>query len=131
MPGGGAAGGLGAGAAAFFDATLAPGIDTVMAAARLREALAGADWCITGEGSFDRQSLAGKVVSGVAATARQAGVPVIVIAGRVDLEPAVYQLYGIHAALATHAPEMPIPEVMRREAEMLHATAARWLRELC
>jgi len=129
MPGGGAAGGLGAGAAAFFDAELAPGIDTIMTAARLHEALAGAAWCITGEGSFDRQSLAGKVVSGVAAAARQAGVPVIVIAGRVALEPAEFRRHGIHAALATHAPEMPMPEVLRREAEMLYATAAHWMRE--
>jgi len=129
LPGGGAAGGLGAGAAVFFDAGLAPGIATIMDAARLGDALADAAWCITGEGSFDSQSLDGKVVSGVAATARQAEVPVVVIAGRVEIEPATFRPHGIHAALATHAPDMPIREVMRREAELLRATAARWMRE--
>ena len=129
MPGGGAAGGLGAGAAVFFDADLAPGIATVMDVARLRDALADAAWCLTGEGSFDSQSLDGKVVSGVAAAARQAGVPVVVIAGRVDIDPAIFRQCGIHAALATHPTNMPIQEVMRREAELLRAAAARWMRE--
>ncbi len=128
LPGGGAAGGLGAGAVVFFDADLAPGIATVMATARLHDALAGAAWCITGEGSFDNPSLDGKVVSGVAAVARQAGVPVVVMAGRVDVDPAVFRPHGIHAALATHPPEMPIREVMQREAELLRATAACWMR---
>ena len=64
LPGGGAAGGLGAGAAAFFDAVLTPGIDAVIDACGLRQALRKAAWCITGEGCFDQTSLRGKVVSG-------------------------------------------------------------------
>jgi glycerate kinase len=39
---------------------------------------------ITGEGSFDFQSLRGKLVGGVAAGARDRGLPCIVVAGRVD-----------------------------------------------
>ena len=129
LPGGGAAGGLGAGAAAFFNADLAPGIATIIAATGLREALANADWCLTGEGSFDSQSLDGKVVAGVAAAARQAGVPVVVIAGRVGIGPNEWREHGIHAALPTHAPDLPMAQVMGREAELLRTSAARWLRE--
>ena len=128
LPDGGAAGGLGAGAVAFFDADLAPGIATVIAATRLDHALIDAAWCITGEGSFDSQSLAGKVISGVAAAAQQTNVPVVVIAGRVDLEPATFQPHGIHTALATHSPEMPLDDVMKHEAELLRAAAAKWMR---
>lgn len=54
---------------------------------------------MTGEGCFDAQSLAGKVVAGVAARARAHGVPVTVIAGRVALEPARYREAGILSAL--------------------------------
>ena len=39
---------------------------------------------ITGEGSFDHQSLRGKVVAGVAGAARDRGVPCVVLAGRVS-----------------------------------------------
>jgi glycerate kinase len=38
---------------------------------------------ITGEGSFDHQSLRGKVIAGVAGAARDHGVPCVVLAGRV------------------------------------------------
>lgn len=130
LAGGGAAGGLGAGAAAFLRAELTPGIDAIMRASKLKEALQDADWCLTGEGSFDTQSLDGKVVSGVATSARQAGIPTVVIAGRVKAQPDDYRPHGIRAALATHAPEMPLDEVIRREPELLRETAARWLRGL-
>jgi len=129
LPGGGAAGGLGAAAAAFFGAELVPGIATVIEAAGLREALRGADWCITGEGSFDHQSLVGKVVSGVAEAARAADVPVVVFAGRVKVAPADYRPFGIADARPTHAPDMPMVEVLRHETELLRETARAWLLE--
>ena len=82
LPGGASAGGLGAGLVAFLGARLAPGIRMVMEAAELPRRLRGADLAVTGEGSFDFQSACGKVVSGVAAEARKAGVPLLVLAGR-------------------------------------------------
>ena len=82
-PGAGAAGGLGA-AFLALGATRRPGIEVVMEAAGLEERLRGADLVITGEGAVDNQTLAGKTPAGVAEVARRAGVPVIVVAGRVD-----------------------------------------------
>lgn len=130
MPGAGAAGGLGAGAAAFFNADLAPGISTVIEAVGLKKALDNADWCITGEGSFDDQSLDGKAVSGVADAARQKEVPVVVLSGRVKADPEKWRKHGIREAIATHAAEMPMEEVIRREAELLADTAAEWVKNL-
>lgn len=85
VPGAGAAGGAGAGALAFLGARLVPGVDLLLDLVRFDEALPGAALVLTGEGSFDRQSLAGKAPLGVARRARAAGVPVAVLAGRVDL----------------------------------------------
>ncbi|HIE10873.1 MAG TPA: glycerate kinase [Kiritimatiellae bacterium] len=85
MPGAGAAGGLAAGAVAFMGAELASGIDTVIRITRLDEYAREADWIVTGEGSFDEQSLMGKVVSGIVRLARRHGVAVAVIAGRVGI----------------------------------------------
>jgi glycerate kinase len=46
--------------------------------------LRAADLAITGEGRFDAQSAAGKVPSYLLETAAAAGVPVMLVAGRVD-----------------------------------------------
>lgn len=82
LPGGGAAGGLGAGILAL-GGRIVSGIDLVRDLSGLDEALHGAGVVITGEGSFDHQSLRGKVIAGVAAAARDEGIPCVVLAGRV------------------------------------------------
>lgn len=81
LPGGGAAGGMGAGMAAFFDSTLQMGIETVLDTVGFDEMIADADMVFTGEGRMDTQSLRGKVVIGVAKRAKAQKVPVTVIAG--------------------------------------------------
>ncbi len=85
--GAGAAGGMGAGLVAFLGARLRPGVELVMEAVNLRERIAAADLVITGEGAFDEQSLHGKAPEGVLRTARELGVPALVLCGqaRVDV----------------------------------------------
>jgi glycerate 2-kinase len=85
-PGAGAAGGTAFGFAACWGAQFVSGADAVAAAAGLDDALAGADLVVTGEGQFDAQSLRGKVVGALVERARTAGVPVTVVAGRVDAD---------------------------------------------
>jgi glycerate kinase len=81
-PGAGAAGGLGAGLAAMAGAVLEPGFPLVAEAIGLAERLAGADLCLTGEGSLDAQSARGKAATGVAELARRLGVRVVCVPGR-------------------------------------------------
>ncbi len=88
MPGAGAAGGLGFALLRFLDATIRPGVDTVIEATGFEDALEGADYVFTGEGSIDAQSSAGKAPWGVAQRAARRGVPVIGFAGRVDIDAA-------------------------------------------
>lgn len=80
-PGAGAAGGLGA-AFLSLGAGLRRGVEVVAEAAGLAAALLRADLVLTGEGSLDRQTLAGKTPAGVAELAGRYGVPVIAFAGR-------------------------------------------------
>ncbi len=82
LPGSGAAGGLGA-AILACGGSLTSGFDIVSSLVGLERALDDCDLVITGEGSFDDQSLRGKVVAGVAAAARDRGLPCVVLAGRV------------------------------------------------
>jgi glycerate kinase len=129
LPGAGAAGGLAAGAVAFLNGRLISGVEAVMAQIRLPQAVAGADWVITGEGSFDEQSLRGKVVSGVVRVARAAGAKVAVCAGQVRLEPQKYRQAGITAAAACMEPGMELDDAIARGAELLDCAARRFARE--
>lgn len=81
LGGGGAAGGFGAGAAAFLGAKIQSGIETVLDTIGFANALDGCDAVITGEGRADEQSATGKAVSGVIKRAKAQEVPVIVLAG--------------------------------------------------
>jgi glycerate kinase len=78
--GAGAAGGIGA-ALLALGGEVVSGIHLVRQLTRLDVVLDEADLVITGEGSFDEQSLHGKVISGVAAAARDRGLPCVVLAG--------------------------------------------------
>ncbi len=127
VPGGGAAGGLGA-ALLALGARMRPGVQMVAEALGLAEAIADADLVLTGEGRVDRQTLGGKVPAGVCALAREAGVPVIVFGGAVDRTVDLSPL----GALAVHAISDGVePAVaLRRGPQLLAAATARALREL-
>ncbi len=71
-PGAGAAGGLGY-ALQLLGAKFASGAETVAQLIALKEACAGADWLITGEGRSDAQTLLGKTPFAAAKIAREFG----------------------------------------------------------
>lgn len=82
-PGAGAAGGIGWACLEFLGATMRPGVELVAELVDLPHTVEAADLVLTGEGSVDAQTLRGKTPWGVARIAHEAGVPVVVIAGRV------------------------------------------------
>jgi glycerate kinase len=90
LPGGGAAGGLGAGLVAFCGAALASGIDVVLDATGFDAALGSCDLLLTGEGRVDAQTRHGKALAGLLRRAAGAGVPVACVAGSVQGPHAEY-----------------------------------------
>ncbi|GAE61169.1 hypothetical protein XPN_3075 [Xanthomonas arboricola pv. pruni MAFF 301427] len=100
LPGGGAAGGLGAALVAFLGAQLRPGVEIVAQALGLDALVAQADLVITGEGRLDSQSLHGKTPVGVARLAQRHGKPVIAIAGCLGNGAALLHGHGIDAMFA-------------------------------
>ncbi|MEW5785633.1 MAG: glycerate kinase, partial [Bacillota bacterium] len=124
LPGGGAAGGIGAGLAAL-GGKLVPGIEKIMEIAGLSRLLAagGVDLVITGEGEINSQSLRGKVPVGVARLAKYYGVPVLVLAGSVKLGLAEARREGITTMLSITDGPLSLAEAMRRTAELLENTA--------
>jgi glycerate kinase len=86
IPGGGAAGGLGAGLVAFCAGTLMRGIDLVLRVTKFDERVRESDLVITGEGKIDRQLYYGKALSGVIERAHRFNIPVVAVVGRVEGE---------------------------------------------
>ena len=114
MPGAGAAGGLGGAFAAFWGARLEPGIELVLDTLRFDAMLEGTDLVITGEGKADFQTMRGKVASGVLRRAQAAGVPVDLLAGKVESCPALDGA-GFRRIVQVTPPGMPLEWAMRRE----------------
>lgn len=123
LPGAGAAGGLGF-ALLLLGGRRDSGIELVLEASGLRARAADADLVLTGEGSFDPQSLRGKVVAGVAgATAT----PCVVLAGRVSVDGVTAAAAGVAVAYDTGLVDVdgatPAGERLARLAALV---ANRW-----
>lgn len=97
LEGGGAAGAMAGGMVAFFGAKIRMGIEVVLDAVDFDRLLDGADLVFTGEGKMDSQSLAGKVISGVACRAHKADVPVVAIVGGVEGELSEIYEMGVNS----------------------------------
>jgi glycerate 2-kinase len=128
IPGAGAGGGVAAGAIAGLGATVESGFDLIAGLTGVDQALDGADLVITGEGSLDEQSLNGKAPAGIAARARPRGVPLMALAGRIELDEAGLARLGVVAssALIDHAPSLDHARL--HAAELLRAQAAELIR---
>jgi glycerate kinase len=122
-PGAGAAGGLGFGMMAFFNASIVPGIQIITDAAKLRQRLENADLCITGEGQFDHQSLAGKTTIGVARICKELNIPCVVLAGTIGhgTEPAYTE--GITASFSIAPGPITLEDSITQAPELLAAAA--------
>jgi len=124
MPGAGAAGGLGA-ALLALGGLRQPGIELISRVVDLPGALDGADLAVTGEGSFDFQSLRGKVASGVAAAAAERGVPCLVLAGQVSVGRREAAAAGVEAAYSVADEAGSVEAALQWPADRLADLAAR------
>lgn len=122
--GAGAGGGIGC-ALLAIGARRVAGIDTVIEAAHIPERSAAADLVITAEGSFDWQSLRGKVVAGVARAALEQVRPVLVLAGRVEVGRREWSALGISATYSCVDEAGDLDTSLRDPGEWLARTAAR------
>ncbi|MFN2496049.1 MAG: glycerate kinase [Pseudonocardiaceae bacterium] len=99
LPAAGAAGGLGA-ALLALGAEQVSGAELVAGRTGLEEALDAAELVVTGEGSFDWQSLRGKLVTVLAEGAARRGVPCVVLAGQVSVGRREAAAIGVDDAYA-------------------------------
>lgn len=120
----GAAGGALVGLAAIAPAEPRDGFALVAERRGLEAAVARADLVVTGEGSLDAQSLAGKGPVAIARMAAAAGRPVLAFAGRVAVDAATLRRHGISAAFAVSRGPASIEEAMAGAGDALAEVAA-------
>lgn len=111
--GGGAAGGMGAGMAAFFDSKIQMGIETVLDLVKFESLLDDCDLVFTGEGRFDSQSLRGKVVIGVTRRAKKRKVPVVAMVGSIGPGMENYTQFGLSSLVCINPQPVDIKTALR------------------
>lgn len=124
-PGAGGGGGLGYALIAFTNATLRRGIEIVVEATGLDKHMQGASLAVTGEGRVDFQTAFGKTPSGVATSARRAGVPVVAIGGGLSEDAKGVFQHGIDGLEACTANPMPLEKALENARQYLQDAAER------
>ncbi|MDD3839505.1 MAG: glycerate kinase [Clostridia bacterium] len=114
IPGGGAAGGLGAGLMAFASAKLQSGIKTILDTVNFDEIICEADLIITGEGKIDGQSLRGKVPIGIGERALASNIPAVAIVGDIGDDIEMVYKKGINAVFSINRLAIPFEKARLR-----------------
>lgn len=122
--GAGAAGGLGYGLL-LLGAHRVSGVTAVLRAVGFDRQLRHADLVLTGEGSFDWQSLRGKVVAGVSEAASAQAVPTVVLAGQTHVGRREAMALGINGVYAVAERPEQLAGALADPAGSLAARAAR------
>lgn len=130
--GAGAAGGLGFAILAGLNGRLESGIGMVLDLCKFEEKLQGCDCIVTGEGSFDGQSLMGKVIgslnerAGKAAEGTGKNIPLYVFCGQNKMEG----LPGGIAEIIEISAGQDREYAMAHAAENLEAAAENWAKQI-
>ncbi|PWK14905.1 glycerate kinase [Tumebacillus permanentifrigoris] len=115
-PGGGAAGGAGAGLLAFFPCEMRSGIEVMLEAGHFKQHLQDADLVLTGEGRLDAQTLSGKTIAGVCQAAATSQVPVIALCGSAILTGGEMDELGLQAAFSLVPGPCTLDEALQHAA---------------
>lgn len=123
-PGAGAAGGLGFAFLSYLHASLSPGVELILDAINLSDALNDADIVVTGEGQLDRQTAMGKAPVGVAKLAKAHGAKVLAFSGSVTKEAVACNQAGIDAFFPILRRIITLEEAMEPSTARSNMTAS-------
>ena len=123
LEGGGAAGGMGAGAAVFLEADLKRGIEVILDTIHFDQMLENCSLVITGEGKLDGQSAKGKVISGIAGRTSRYGIPLLAIVGTIGDDADELYETGVSAVFSIIRQPMTFEQIKQRTHSDLRKTA--------
>ncbi len=128
IPGTGAAGAVAAGLIPFFEVKMSKGIDMVLEASGIEQALTGTNLLITGEGKIDRQSTQGKVVGRMAAMANDYTIPCVAFCGY--MEPGMEKMTGLEKIVSLAEDESAIEAAIQNAATLLENKATAFFKTI-
>jgi glycerate 2-kinase len=130
MPGGGAAGGLGAGLHAFLNASLHHRYEVVMQYIDLDTPLSKADLVITGEGCIDFSTSRGKIPCEVGRRAKTFGLPVMAVVGMVGPGAESSLENGVDSFASIIEAPMQLSTALYRASDLLKNQAENVMRTI-
>lgn len=130
VPGVGAAGGVGFALCGFLQGKMRRGWEFLAEFADLEQKIQQVDWVITGEGSFDAQSLQGKLPYGIATLCAKHGKPLDVFCGRTLVEESTYRAVGIRAVHSLREVERRSDVCLRFGDQLLEFLVSRKFSDL-
>ncbi|MFS4482485.1 glycerate kinase [Hyunsoonleella sp. 2307UL5-6] len=130
IKGAGAAGGMGAGTSVFLNATLLSGIDLVKDLIHFDAKIEDSDWIITGEGKLDTQTMSGKTIQGVLASAKAKRIKVAAFCGAIDLDSQQPADFGIQYADAVINYAKDLDDAMRNSSYYVKKIASEFANSL-
>jgi len=128
ISGSGAAGGLGAGLAAFLDAELCSGIELVMEKLGVEEMVKNVDLIFSGEGKIDRQTSSGKAVDGVLRLAIKYNKPAVLIGGIIDPALDKSGIKGVWEMEALVSETTSVKEAMKNTKKLISQSAEKLIK---
>jgi glycerate kinase len=126
MERGGAAGGVAAGLQGILGAKLENGIEAFLRLVDFESELKKSNWVITGEGSIDEQTLQGKAPFGVAKKAKEHGIPVLGLAGKIPqpIDKVLFEYFD--ELICINEPGTSVEDALRNTSLNLEKTAFTW-----
>lgn len=122
IPGAGAAGGVGGGVLAFLEGEIISGSKYLFELANIETLVSSADLVITGEGSFDHQSLEGKLVKRLLDVCKKQNTPTALICGQNQIKENDEVMSSFDHVLEVNSLAKNVPDAM--------ANASRYLEKL-
>ena len=113
ISGGGAAGGCAAGIFGLLGGVIKNGFDLISKQNNLEEKIKKSNLVITGEGSFDKQSLYGKVPYKIASIASKHRIPTIIIAGKINIKQKDINLDGPYSVHCINPDNIELSEAIK------------------
>jgi len=110
---------MGAATAVFLKAQLISGIELIKEVAQFDESIENTDWIITGEGKLDQQTLSGKTIAGVLASAKKKKIPVAALCGSVEISKKDATVLGIDYIDAVSKNAKNLDEALDNAYDML------------
>lgn len=126
-PGAGAAGGMGA-VSTHFGCTVETRHRASFGNSGLRRKIKDADLIITGEGKSDRQTLMGKVPSGILQEARRQHIPVILLAGAIE-DAGILNAAGFRGVFSITPSPVSLEQAM--QPEFAQENIRRTVEQIC